>query len=58
MNPPSAPDAQILIRFADPLICEKNWSALADDFRTLMADATWAPLPESLLHGFEPALGP
>jgi len=31
-----------------------EWSALADDFRTLMADETWAlPVPESLSQSFD-----
>jgi site-specific DNA recombinase len=34
---------------------KEDWSALADDFRTFMADTTWAPpLPESLPQGFGP----
>ncbi len=36
-------------------VFEGKWSALADDFRTFVADATWPlPLSDSLVQVFEP----
>ncbi len=44
---------------ARPKNMDRNWSALADDFRTFMAEATWPlPLSDSLVQVFEPRPGP